>query len=70
MPKVKYFKRHRMELPLRHPPQAAALPAGFRWLAWDDSLLASHAEVKFLSFQQHDDALVFPSLGSRSGREP
>lgn len=67
MPKVKYFKRHRMELPLRHPPQAPALPAGFRWLAWDDSLLALHAEVKFLSFQQHEDALVFPSLGSRAG---
>ncbi len=67
MQKVKYFKRHRMELPLRHPPQATGLPAGFRWLAWDDSLLGLHAEVKFLSFHQHEDALVFPSLGSRSG---
>jgi ribosomal protein S18 acetylase RimI-like enzyme len=67
MPKVKYFKRHRMELPLRSPHPVAELPAGFRWLAWDDSLLALHAEVKYLSFNQHEDALVFPSLGSRSG---
>src|ERR1700712_4156235 len=67
MQKVKYFKRHRMELPLRHPPKPTELPAGFRWLTWDDSLLALHAEVKFVSFHQHEDALVFPSLGSRAG---
>lgn len=67
MQKVKYFKRHRMELALNHPPQPIDLPPGFRWLPWDDSLLAMHAEVKFLSFHQHEDALVFPSLASRAG---
>jgi ribosomal protein S18 acetylase RimI-like enzyme len=67
MPKVKYFKRHRMELALRPPCARAELPAGFRWLAWDDSLLALHAEVKYVSFHQHEDALVFPSLGTRTG---
>jgi ribosomal protein S18 acetylase RimI-like enzyme len=56
-----------MELPLHHRPEPPELPAGFRWLAWDDSLLALHAEVKFLSFCGHEDSLVFPSLGSRTG---
>jgi ribosomal protein S18 acetylase RimI-like enzyme len=67
MQKVKYFKRHRMELPLLQLPSPPELPAGFRWLAWDDSLLATHAEVKFQSFHQHEDSLVFPSLGTRTG---
>ncbi len=67
MQTVKYFKRHRMELPLRAPLAPAALPVGYRWLAWDDRLIALHAEVKFLSFHQHGDALVFPSLGTRTG---
>lgn len=65
---VKYFKRHRMELSLRHPlPPVPTLPAGYEWLPWDDSLLALHAETKFNSFAGHDDALVFPSLGTRAG---
>jgi ribosomal protein S18 acetylase RimI-like enzyme len=56
-----------MELALRPPPAPAELPAGFRWLAWEYSLLALHAEVKYLSFHQHEDALVFASLGTRAG---
>ncbi len=36
MQKVKYFKRHRMELPLLQLPVPPELPAGFRWLPWDD----------------------------------
>jgi GNAT superfamily N-acetyltransferase len=67
MQKVKYFKRHRMELPLLQLPVTPELPPGYRWVAWDDSLLAMHAEVKFQSFHQHEDALVFPSLGTRTG---
>jgi ribosomal protein S18 acetylase RimI-like enzyme len=65
---VKYFKRHRMELSLRHPlPDVPALPAGFEWLPWDDSLLDLHAETKYASFRGHEDALVFSSLGTRAG---
>jgi ribosomal protein S18 acetylase RimI-like enzyme len=67
MQKVKYFKRHRMELPLRPPYPVAELPAGFRWAAWEDGLLARHAEVKYLSFHRHEDALVFASLGTPGG---
>lgn len=67
MQKLKYFKRHRMELPLRPPHPDPELPDGFRWLAWDDALLALHAEVKFQSFHRHEDALVFASLATRTG---
>jgi ribosomal protein S18 acetylase RimI-like enzyme len=67
MPKVKYFKRYRMELPLRGALAAPELPPGFQWVPWDDSLLGLHAEVKYLSFHQHEDALVFASLGTRAG---
>lgn len=67
MPKLTYFKRYRMELDLRSPRPTAALPAGFHWVAWDDSLLALHAEVKYLSFYQEMDSLVFPSLGHQAG---
>jgi hypothetical protein len=67
MPKVKYFKRHRMELVLRHALPAPELPAGFRWMAWADDLLPLHAEVKYLSFHQEMDSIIFPSLGTRAG---
>ena len=66
-PNVKYFKRHRMELALRHPLPRWELPDGFTWRAWDDSLLNMHAEVKFASFHNETDSLVFPCLGSRDG---
>jgi ribosomal protein S18 acetylase RimI-like enzyme len=77
MPKVKYFKRYRMELALGQgnaarvapadPRPDADLPAGFGWLAWDDARIGLHADVKYRSFHQHEDALVFPSLSSRAG---
>ena len=67
MSKLTYFKRYRMELDLRPARPPAVLPAGFYWLPWDDSLLAVHAEVKYLSFQQEMDSAVFPSLGHPAG---
>lgn len=67
MQNVKYFKRHRMELALRPPLPVPELPDGFRLVAWDDSLLKLHAEVKFASFYNETDALVFPSLSTRGG---
>ncbi|HEY1190938.1 MAG TPA: GNAT family N-acetyltransferase [Gemmata sp.] len=66
-PNVKYFKRHRMELALRPPPPRWELPSGFSWVAWDDALLPMHAEVKYTSFHNETDALVFPSLRTRRG---
>ena len=67
MGKLTYFKRYRMELDLRYPRPAAALPGGFYWVPWAESLLEVHAEVKFLAFQGEMDALVFPSLADRAG---
>jgi ribosomal protein S18 acetylase RimI-like enzyme len=67
MGKLTYFKRYRMELDLRLPRPPAVLPDGFWWLAWDESLLAVHAEVKYQSFHQELDSAIFPSLGDPTG---
>lgn len=67
MQKSRYFKRHRMELALQPPPPPADLPPGFTWIAWSDAHLDLHAEVKYQSFHAHEDALVFPSLATRTG---
>jgi len=65
--KISYFKRFRMEIDLDDAPPVPPLPIGYQWVAWDESLVEAHAEVKFQSFQEEIDSTVFPSLGSRSG---
>src|SRR5262245_53194093 len=67
MPKLIYFKRHRMELDLRLPQPAGELPGGFYWLPWSDGLLELHARVKFNCFAGEMDAEVFPSLATLAG---
>jgi ribosomal protein S18 acetylase RimI-like enzyme len=62
-----YFKRHRMELDLRHPRPPAVLPPGFYWLPWENGLLDLHAQVKFQCFAGELDSLVFPSLSHLPG---
>jgi ribosomal protein S18 acetylase RimI-like enzyme len=64
---VTYFKRFKMEIDLQDAPPVPPLPDGYRWVAWDDSLLDGHAEAMFRSFQREIDALVFPSLADRLG---
>jgi len=65
-----YVKRFRMERDLfERPAREPVLPEGYRWLAWDDSLLAAHAEAKYQSFRGEIDANVFPCLGDRDGCE-
>lgn len=64
--RITYFKRFRMEIDL-NPFLVPPLPEGYSWVPWDDTLLESHAEVMFHSFQEQVDAIVFPSLGNRSG---
>ena len=63
---VRYFKRFRMEAPLPGPP-VPPLPLGYAWRAWHDGLLEAHARVKYGSFLDETDALVFPSLGDQAG---
>jgi ribosomal protein S18 acetylase RimI-like enzyme len=63
-----YYKRYRMELDLRLTlPPVPTLPHGYSFVAWDDGLLARHAEVKWLAFRGEADAHVFPSLGDYGG---
>jgi GNAT superfamily N-acetyltransferase len=42
---------------------ALAVRAGYRFLSWSADLLDDHAEVKYLSFRDELDAVVFPCLG-------
>jgi ribosomal protein S18 acetylase RimI-like enzyme len=65
--RVSYFKRFRMEIDLLDPLPEPSLPAGYSWVPWCESLLETHADVKFCSFLDEVDTLVFPSLGSRLG---
>jgi ribosomal protein S18 acetylase RimI-like enzyme len=64
---IAYFKRFKMEIDLHDAPPVCALPEGYYWVPWDESLLELHAEVKFQCFHEEIDATVFPSLSSRPG---
>ncbi|MCC6420866.1 MAG: GNAT family N-acetyltransferase [Gemmataceae bacterium] len=64
---ITYFKRFRMEIDLNELPPAATLPEGYFWMPWDESLLESHADVKFRSFCDEIDSIVFPSLSTFAG---
>jgi ribosomal protein S18 acetylase RimI-like enzyme len=64
---ISYFKRFKMEINLYDAPPAPVLPEGYSWVAWDDSLLARHAEVMYECFRDEIDSVVFPSLGDRKG---
>ena len=65
---VTYFKRYRMEIPLRgFFRRAAPLPYGYRLLRWQPSLLDLHADAKYRSFCGEIDAAVFPCLGDPDG---
>jgi GNAT superfamily N-acetyltransferase len=62
-----YYKRYRMEVELDGALAPASLPPLYHWVAWEESLLSAHAEVKYLSFRDEVDAMVFPCLGEREG---
>lgn len=63
-----YFKRYRMEFDLTRPLfPVCQLPSGYRFVAWDDSLLKAHARTKYRCFRYELDANVFPSLGHIDG---
>jgi len=63
-----YFKRFLMETDvstgLIH---LDPLPPGYHLVAWDESLLEAHAQVKYRCFHEEIDAHVFPSLGHPDG---
>jgi GNAT superfamily N-acetyltransferase len=64
---VSYFKRFRMEVGLWDAPAAPPPPPGYTLVPWHPGLLQLHADVLFASFHETIDAVVFPSLGDRSG---
>ena len=64
---ITYHKRFRMEINLDGSPPPPLLLPPFRWVGWDESLLNSHAEVKYQSFRDEIDSHVFPCLGEKNG---
>jgi len=65
--RVSYFKRFKIEMNLADAPPPPPLPPGYYFVAWNEGLLETHAEVKFACFADEIDATVFPNLGSREG---
>ena len=63
-----YFKRYRMEIDLVGCDfSRIALPDGYRFVEWSDSLLDAHARAKYDSFRSEIDSNVFPCLGELEG---
>jgi GNAT superfamily N-acetyltransferase len=63
-----YFKRYRMEIrlvgrTLTPPP----VPASYRLVPWDESLLDAFSRAKYQSFRHEMDANVFPCLSEFDG---
>lgn len=63
-----YLRRFRMEFDFARDRLAPpVLPPYYQWTSWDQSLVERHAAVKYHSFRDEIDSLVFPSLGATSG---
>jgi ribosomal protein S18 acetylase RimI-like enzyme len=65
-PRIRYFKRYKMEVDLAGLPPVET-PPGYQWMAWHGALLDTHADVLWQSFCHELDSEVFPSLGDRAG---
>lgn len=64
---TKYFRRFRMEFDLTRRIPDPILPDGYRWTAWNQALIESHAEVKSASFRGEVDTQLFRSLSNVDG---
>jgi GNAT superfamily N-acetyltransferase len=62
-----YIKRFRMEADLGVMRPPARLPAGYRFVPWNEAIIDVHARTKFRAFRDEIDALVFPCLGELEG---
>ena len=63
-----YFRRYRMEIDLsRVTVPDPELPEEYAWVEWTTDLLERHALVKYESFSQELDSIVFPCLGDLGG---
>ena len=65
---MRYFRRFRMEFTFaeRELP-APVLPAGYEFVPWDPLDLDRHSVVKYASFDNELDSLIFPSLATLDG---
>lgn len=65
--KNRYYKRFRMELDLRRwsAPEVRCC-SDYRLLSWSPELVEAHGEVKFLSFCDELDAVVFPCFSQQA----
>ena len=64
---ITYYKRFRMEIDLDGSLLPPLVAPPFWWVAWDESLVERHAEVKYLCFRDEIDSHVFPCLGEPHG---
>lgn len=62
-----YVKRFRMEASLGDLLPLPSLPAGYRFVPWNEAVLDLHARTKWRSFRDEIDACVFPCLGEAEG---
>jgi GNAT superfamily N-acetyltransferase len=61
---IRYYKRYQMELDLRRWRRPTSfVPPGYRLSSWAPDLIDEHAAVKFTSFRDEVDALIFPCFG-------
>jgi ribosomal protein S18 acetylase RimI-like enzyme len=65
-PRVRYFKRYRMEIDLNGL-LSPILPDGYAWMPWQPGLIDAHAAALYASFHHGIDTIIFPSLGDRTG---
>ena len=64
---VRHYKRYRMERPLTVRPPWPPLPVGYAVVPWEERLVDIHGDVKFRSFADEPDAVLFPNLKSVLG---
>ena len=64
---LRHFKRFRMERPLVGRAELLPLPAGFFVVPWDERFVDIHGDVKYRSFADEVDTVIFPNLASVTG---
>ncbi len=64
---VRHYKRYRMERPLVGPAEPLPPPPGYFVVPWDERHVDVHGDVKYRSFVEELDTVLFPNLASVTG---